>query len=807
MTDSAKKNRINIGGWLMVIIVTILVYLLNKPTGSLPALGTLLDPVNGCWANAERVNKDFSETHKFVGLKGATVWFDDRLVPHIHAENEHDLFFLEGYIHACFRLWQMDLQTRAAAGRVSEVVGPKALEFDRKQRRKGMVYGAENSLRAMEADPRTKLMMDSYTDGINTFIESLKYRDLPIEYKLMGFVPEKWTNLRIALLLKYMADDLTGKVDDISLTYLRDVLPKERFELLFPQMMEGATPAIPTGTAFSKPSLSIPMAPADSVAFPHFSPADFGEPREDGKGSNNWVVSGAKTASGAPILCNDPHLGLSLPSLWFEAQLQAPGINVYGASLPGTPGVILGFNDSLSWGFTNNYRDVKDYYLIKPVAGNRNKYWFAGRQYDFTKRVEHILVKGQPEFMDTVNYTIHGPIMYDDNYSDKNGLRKMLAVCWMGHRASNELLAVYMVNKAKNYDEFVDAIINFQCPAQNMAYADRQGNIGIWGQGQFINQWKEQGRYVMDGSDSSTFWGELIPPRENPHVLNPPQGFVSSANQVTTDSSYPYAYANGGFVNLRAWRINEMLCKVQKVTIDDMCKMQNDVHSYLAEHVLPNLLAYCTSIDEPYLDSLRKWDHTLSAESADATLFQLWWKYFFEGVWYPVLGGHVPSSLMPLQERTMQLFLEDIHPGKGVHVDGYYAGIVIKSFTQAVDSVKKIAKGGGSAQWYQVKNTSINHLAKLPAFSYDHLKVGGWGNTINAMKENHGPSWRLVAQMGKEQIEAYGLYPGGQSGNPGSKYYATFIDHWVEGKYYKLLFLPNAAQQNNERIKYTWKVN
>ena len=448
------KRRSPVRGVGLLITTTILVYVLNKPMGGLPAIGRLLDPVSGCLANAEPVNKNFSADLKFPLKQNATVWFDDRMVPHIHAANDHDIYFIEGYIHASFRLWQMDMETRAAAGRVSEVVGEKALNFDRKQRRKGMIYAAENSLRVMEADPRTKLIGDAYTEGINSYIASLSYGDYPLEYKLMGFAPEKWTNLKSALLLKYMADDLTGSTDDIALTYLRDVLPRGEFDLLFPEKIAGSTPVIPQGTQFDKPSLAIPAAPPDSVAFPHFNATDFGEKREDGKGSNNWAISGARTASGAPILCNDPHLGLNLPSLWYEVQMQMPGMNVYGVSLPGTPGVVIGFNDSLSWGFTNNYRDVKDFYLIKPVADNKNKYWFAGKQLDFNKRIERIVIKGRPDEVDTIDYTIHGPVTYEAQNGKDGSLRKPLAMCWMGHRGTNEMLAIYLLNKAKSYPEF-----------------------------------------------------------------------------------------------------------------------------------------------------------------------------------------------------------------------------------------------------------------------------------------------------------------------------------------------------------------
>lgn len=539
-------------------ITAVFIYVLSNPVGILPALGPLLDPVNGCWANAEPVNRNFSGDLKLRSLQGpVSVWFDERLVPHVHAASDHDLYFVQGYIHAYFRLWQMDMETRAAAGRISEVVGDKALKFDRTQRRKGMIYAAENSLKAAEAEPRTKLMLDAYTAGINEFISSLSYRELPIEYKLIGFKPEPWSNIKSTLLLKYMADDLTGYTEDIPLTILRDALSPQDFNFLFPEKISGSTPVIPAGTVFDKPSLTTPAMPNDSV-WAHFKTSDYATKRTEGTGSNNWAISGARTQSGAPMLCNDPHLGLNLPSLWYEMQMQTPDMNVYGVSLPGAPGIVIGFNDSLSWGFTNNYRDVKDFYLIKPVDGNVNAYWFSGKQLNYTNRVERIGVKGKADVIDTIKYTIHGPIIYDEKFNGPGGLKSPMALCWMAHKATNEILCLFELNRAKNYNEFVDAILNFQCPAQNMVYADRAGNIAMWGQGQFVNKWKEQGRFVMNGADSNALWREYIPMRENPHVLNPSQGFVSSANQSVTDSAYPYYY-NGYFYEFRAWRINQVL--------------------------------------------------------------------------------------------------------------------------------------------------------------------------------------------------------------------------------------------------------
>ncbi len=783
-----------------------LIFILDHPLGALPALGRLLDPINGCLANAEPTNIDFNQSIKLPTLQGATtVWLDEQMIPHIHASTEHDLYFVEGYLHASFRLWQIDMETRAAAGRVSEVIGDKTLAYDRKQRRKGMVYAAENSLKAMEANPETKLMMDAYTAGINYYISGLTYKDLPLEYKLMGFKPEPWTNLKIALLLKYMADDLTGATDDMAQTYLREILSPEQLKSWYPDKVEGSSSVIPAGTIFDKPSLSTPTHPADSLVFPHYLSSDFGEPKVEGKGSNNWVVSGSHTASGAPILCNDPHLGLNLPSIWYTCQLQAPGLNVFGVSLPGTPGIIIGFNDSLSWGCTNNYRDVKDFYEINPVKENPNKYWFNGGQVDFTKRVETIVVKGKPDVVDTVYYTLHGPLMYDQNYKSKDGLQRPLAMCWMGHKATNELLAISHMCKAQNYNQFVEAIMNFQCPAQNIAYADRAGNIAIWGQGQFVNKWKDQGKYVMEGFDSTTLWKELIPMHENPHVLNPAQGYLASANECVTDSTYPYWY-NGGFTEIRAWRINQMLAGMNKATIKDMFAMQNDTHSLLAEKALPILLSNLNNVQDEYVEKLKNWNHNLTLETKEGTLFQIWWRMFYLDIWYRDKMRNIPDNAMPLPERTMQLLIAKNLPVPKKYqtpagVESDLRNLITINYHRAVDSLKKL-ETNKSEEWYMAKNTTLSHLTKLPAFSFDHLKVGGWGNTINATKDNHGPSWRMVVQMGKE-IEAYGVYPGGQSGNPGSKYYNDLLQSWVDGNYFKLNFLPNTEKQDDKNIRYT----
>jgi penicillin amidase len=785
-------------GWIM---------LLDKPLGELPAFGRLLDPVSGFWGNAEPVKTPpFTlPVHRYT--KSVKVRMDERLVPHITAPSDEALYFTQGYLHARYRLWQMDMQTRVAAGRLSEVAGNKAFDLDRLQRRKGMLWAAENSLRAMERDPLTRRILDAYTMGVNTYIQELRYRDFPLEYKLMGFEPEAWTNLKCALILKLMADDLTGKVNDIAMSYLREQLSTEEFNKLYPEFIEDSKPVIPAGTRFAPPSLHSLPAPGSQV-FATFPLKDSNLTIERGKagmqyeaedqlakGSNNWVIAPQLTTDSAAILCSDPHLGLHLPAIWYEIQLTAPGINCYGVSIPGTPGITIGFNDNIAWGMTNNYRDVKDYYEIR--SEDPRLYYFDGKEVPFNERIELIHIRGrQTPYADTMRYTIHGPVVYDQHFPEPTGSGKMLAMSWMGHHESNELLSVYLYNRAGNYNEFVRAIQYFECPAQNFAYADKQGNIAIWGQGRFINKWKNQGKFVMRGDISATLWGDTIPMKENPHALNPAQQLLASANQQVTDRQYPYWY-NGDFSEYRSWSIHQKLEQLDSLTrasisstgtgILSMQQLQNDVHSILIQQVFSTIAERFPDLTREFPEI--RWsalDGVLHAESPDASMLQYGWKYLYRNIWYDefIQPEHI---IFPSPEVTCRLILQDSNSRyfdiKHTQQQETLEDLVRLSLRQAKDSLLR-AFGDAGTEWYKVKNTQITHLAQLPEFSYRNLKTGGWKNTINAMSEKHGPSWRMMVRMHPAGVKARVVYPGGQSGHPGSRHYSAFIDRWASGQYY-----------------------
>ena len=470
--------------------ITIFLVIVFNSTYLLPApLGKLLSPQHGIWQNAEPVNYDYSANLLLPQLQSkVTVYLDDRLVSHVFSESETGAYFVQGYLHAKFRLWQMELQTHAAAGRVSEIVGDKALNHDREFRRLGMVSAAESALKVMESDPVSKSICDAYTAGVNSYIASLTESTLPLEYKLIGYAPEKWSNLKCALFVKYMSYDLAGRDNDFEMTNAKSYFSRDDFNRIYPAMPDSMDPVIPRGTLFSKPT--IPTAPPSDVDSAYFNKKDVvdvleNKPPKD-NGSNNWAVSGKKTSTGFPILCNDPHLGLNLPSIWYEMQISTPEINTYGVSFPGVPGIIIGFNDSCAWGLTNCGRDVRDYYEIKFKDDSRKEYWYnnSWKQTDF--KVERIRIKGQADYLDTVAYTEFGPVMYDKNfggYENKNN--RYFAVRWKGNDPGNELKCFMLIDKAKNYSDYAIASGYLHTAGQNFAFASKNGDIAIKTQGEF----------------------------------------------------------------------------------------------------------------------------------------------------------------------------------------------------------------------------------------------------------------------------------------------------------------------------------
>lgn len=800
--------------FISIIITGLLIWLLEKHFEGKPSFGEFLNPATGFWQNAESKNAQLSEQLKLTGLQDeVTVRYDEHRIPHIFAKNDHDLYLAQGFVTARDRLWQMDIQTRSAAGRLAEIVGAKALEVDRYHRRMGMVYGAENGLKGIMANPHTRDMVLAYTDGVNSYIHSLSPKDYPIEFKLLNYAPEDWKPINCVFLLKLMSETLAGGSDQFAMTNNLRVFGAKAVNELFPDYPFHESPIIPAGTKWDFKPLPIPKASAGYLA----QMTENIKPKQkvDGIGSNNWAITGSKSATGYPILANDPHLNLTFPAIWYQIQLSSPTGNVNGVSLPGAPCVIIGYNQKISWGVTNVDADVLDWYQVRFKDNTKNEYWYNNKWNPVKKRVEAIKILGAPDEVDTVIYTHHGPVVYETAAKKPKGSYENIpvgnALRWIAHDESNEFLCFYMLNRGKNYTDYRNALTHFTAPAQNFIFSSNDNDIAITPNGKFPLKFKEQGKYIMDGSDPANDWHGWIPPEQNPTVKNPPRGFVSSANQSSTDPSYPY-YINWRFEQYyRGKRINDRLTAMQNATADSMRMMQMDSYSILAQDVLPTMLKYLdtTKLSDDQAKALKlikKWDKFYNANSVGASIFDSWWYNFYNLVWgdeFTVKGTYLK---LPSYDETEKLLLTDPNSkwfdNNKTPLKKTCADMVNHAFYAAIDSLlHKHGEPGNKWQWGRVKKTYINHMAGLPGFGTGEFVAGGRGGVINALRNNNGPSWRMVVQMGPV-VKGFGVFPGGESGNPGSFYYRDMFDTWNNGQLNELLFL-KAADEKSGRVRST----
>ncbi len=774
--------------------------------GTLPPFGKLLSPFHGFWVNAEKAStEEVSEENLDIPglLKPVKVVYDEMAIPHIFAENDHDLYLAQGYITAKDRLWQMEFQTHFAGGRISEIVGEKGLASDQFQRRMGSVYGAEQSFEGMKQDPQAKVALEAYSDGINAYIASLSDRDLPLEYKLLNYKPEPWTPIKSALFLKNMSFVLASGTDDLKMTNILRQYGREVAEDLFPNYPFEESPIIPTGSPIDFKPVPIPAAPKDFIGLGSAMQTPEKDPNI---GSNNWAVSGNKTVSGMPILANDPHLTLSLPSIWYQVQLVAPGVNVYGSTMPGTPNVITGFNKNIAWGVTNVGSDVLDWYQVKFKDAKKLEYWHDGQWKKTKLRIETFKIKGGKDFVDTVFFTHHGPVVYlSHEKAFKSNIPVGHALRWIAHEKSQELTTFYRLNRAKNYTDYTEALRYYSAPAQNFVFASNEGDIALWVNGKFPLKSKLQGKYLMDGTDAAADWKGFIPQSHNPHVKNPARGFVSSANQFSTDPSYPYYLGWQYAPSERGRRINERLTAMQKVTIDSLRGLQNDNYNIRARKLLPLLLRSVKSNDKA-LSEVKNWNLQNAPESIGATIFETWVINLQSFLWDDEFGADekIPMN-RPAIDRTIHLIEHEAQARwwdnvKTKNIKESMDQIIETSFKATLDTLaKQHGPMGPEWAWAKHKQTGVRHLIPgMDALSRLHIPIGGGGSIVNAATTKTGPSWRFIVELSKTgNPKGYGIYPGGQSGNPGSSHYDDLIDTWAKGELKPLLFMDTPNQSSN----------
>jgi penicillin amidase len=773
-----------------------------------PPLGKFLSPFEGFWNNLESDDVSAPEPLAIKGVKDSvTIVYDSLAIPHIFASNDMDLYFAQGFVTARDRLWQMEFMTHAAAGRVSEIAGSgpnnAILDYDRGQRRRGMVYGAKHALEALRQNQNEMIMVEKYTEGVNAYIASLSYGSLPFEYKLLDYRPEPWTALKCALLIKSMAESLCMRDKDMEMTNALKLFGAETINLLYPDREDVGDPIVDAPGHWKASQTipdSIPLAlPKEVINLSRLPNAD------PGIGSNNWALSGTKTASGSPLLCGDPHLDLSMPAIWYAIQLHTPEVNAIGASLPGAPGVVIGSNDSLAWSVTNAQRDLVDWFAITFEDSKRERYMLDGEWVSTVKDVEHFHVRDHDPVVDTIVFTEWGPITYDANYHPDDN-KKQYAFRWIAHDPSHELAGLYKLNRATNIQAFDNALQTYASPALNFVVATTKGDIGMRIAGRFPVRRKDEGRFVLDGSRRSSGWQAFIPESDQIASLNPSRGFESSANQYPVDGTYPYYITATSFEAYRNRTINERLSKISHATPQDMMAMQMDDFSLMAKENLPWMLEQLDASSFPetvqrVAKSLSGWNLKYGPDDKMPVYFGLWVRNLMRLCWDEMSEADVMLE-KPTQFTTLRLlktqpdlsFFDLVStPEKENATD-----LLRQAFLLSVDDVANWQKEhpGVDLSLSNFKNSRVNHLLRIDPLG-ERIRGGGSADAINALSRNHGPSWRMVVSLEPSGVRMWCTYPGGQSGNAGSVYYNNLISSWEQGHLFEIPMMSRPANTSD----------
>jgi len=790
-------------------VLAILFFYLNFPRGLNPPIGKFLNPFSGYLQNGE--DQPLAENLTLAGLKSTVdVRWDDRHVAHIFAESNEDLYFTQGYLEARDRLWQMDFLSRAAGGRLAEVAGDNLLEYDRYRRRIGMRMAAETMWEEVQKDSTSRSALLAYVNGVNAWIEQLGAKDYPLEFKLLDYEPEAWTPLKSLLILKYLAWDLTGYSEELLLTRTREHIGDSLLQELFLQPIQRSRPVVGERANWPFKANPNPTAP-ESLYIPQNPLAESLPLQPDPhNGSNNWAVSGSKTVSGSAILGNDVHLGFTIPSIWYEVQLNGPDVNVYGVSLPGLPAVVIGFNQQLSWGLTNAQTDVLDWYEVEFDSTNDKRYLYDGRWIDAELRIEEILTRSGSVINDTIPITRHGLVVYKKDEAIKRGnVPAGAALRWVAHDASNELLAFLKLNQAENHQQALQALETYQSPALNFSFATQDGDIAIHHLGKIPQRWEFQGRFVSDGRDPAYDWQGWIERSHLPGLINPAEGFVASSNQRPVNENYPY-HIYGKFSSFeRSLRIAEVLEEGNKINPRSMMQLQLDETNVLAREVLPTMLQHLPwellSLSEAdQIDLLTNWNFLQESNSEAATFFAFWWKNVERITWQNEFTSEDGELLYPKDNVLVRLILEEPESEffdiDSSEVKEICSDVLLMAFQETrlqLYSEFEVLDGGW--QWGKVRGTDMRHMARIAGLGRTGLQTGGSAKTVNATKRIHGPTWRMVVEM-SNPVKAWGIYPGGQSGSPGSAAYDSAIDDWLAGTFYELKFLQSPEELDRRTV-------
>ncbi len=719
---------------------------------------------------------------------------DRYAVPHIYAQTPADAYFALGFVHAQDRLWQMEFQRRVGAGRLSEVLGEATLATDTFLRTLSVYRYAEAALDAFS--PATLEVLDAYVSGINTFLETRRGA-LPPEFLVLNFEPEPWTHADVVVWTKMMAYDLSGNWrDEVLRARLAQSLSLEQIAELWPPYPEDAPVALPDFTALYR-ELDFENVWAGSL-----------DGIVAGAGSNNWVVGGSKTESGLPLLANDPHLGLQAPSLWYFAHLSAPGLEVIGATLPGTPSVLLGRNERIAWGFTNTGPDVQDTFIERVNPENPAQYLTPDGYADFTERLETVRVKGADDVVLNVRETRHGPVISDvdaasASAADLEGGKHVLALAWTALQDEDlTLQAGLELNTAQDWDEFVAALKNFEVPQQNIVYADTSGNVGYYAPARVPVRAAGDGLAPVPGWTGEYDWSGFVPFDNLPHAYNPASAQVVTANNRVVPEDYPYFLTSDWAPPYRAERITELLAQKDAHTVSSFAAIQADQTDTMSLDFLPLLLEVepATEAGRAALAKLRDWDGAMRADLSEPLLFWAWYRALVRLTLSDDLGElfgdyyGVRSQFMldAVAGETKTAWCDDTRTPDPESC----ADLAARAWADGLEYLSATYGDANAWRWGAAHVAHMDHavMSNTPLAGLFDLKteVGGSANSVNVgsfslgsstpFRDNHGPGYRAVYDLSDLGKSLY-VHSTGQSGNPLSRHYRDFLEKWRDVEY------------------------
>jgi penicillin amidase len=743
-----------------------------------------------------------------VSLKGlrerVTVRRDERGIPYIEAATDADLYFAQGYVVASDRLWQMDLARRTARGELSEIFGTLALSQDKIHRTYNFAGVAEAEVARLPADERA--LLESYAQGVNAFIDSLDARTLPPEFQILQYRPRPWTPADSVLLVKLFFEVLTDRWQlDIMRAALDTLSAEKRAALLVEtspldvlvvgtdEAGKKASTKQPRSQSTSTESISALRALSEQEEMRRSALERLGLTDLDRLASNNWVVSGKRTASGKPLLANDPHLPSSAPSIWYMMHLSAPGMRVAGVTAPGLPGIVIGHNEHIAWGYTNVSPDISDLYIEKFDKENPRRYMTPTGWREAVVRREEIKVRKSFTSSETevvpfeVTETRHGPIVFE-----KDNTR--YALRWTALDPALQNLAGFMaLNRARNWKEFREALSKYTAPMQNMVYADVDGHIGYYAAGRVPIRKSGDGSRPYDGATDAGEWTGYIPFDQLPHLFDPPSGLIVTANQRIVGNNYQHFLTHHWAAPYRARRIQELLADKRNLTAEDMRAVQGDTYSIsgalTAREVVKagRELTASSAADEKWRETvklLEGWNGRMDADSRAALFSAVIRTAFRRRIFEAALGAELAKDYSWDNSDTLiDRLLTERNSAWLPKEFKSYAELLRACEAEARELITK-RLGADETLWTWGRYTQVifpHPLASAPLiglqFTIAPFPQNGSGGSNVTVNVGRSVSMRFIADASDWDKTQHSITLG-QSGNPSSPHWKDQLADW-----------------------------